>query len=182
MKKELLPYSADLKNPWTLAAMSFMAFSVVIRLIYYIPERLTGLDWWIYLGVPGLACLWFLIALPIWGRRTLTPTCFSVLGGVWFFIMKAFTFAHWWHTALCICLYLAVLVLYKLTVTGVLPTKKLLYPLFGLPLAFHLFFEDVKNYILPRAPLWTMLPEISVLAIMAALLCLSLAMEQTKTA
>ena len=166
------------KHPFAIISMAFLALSLLARLVYYVPEGLTGFDWWVYLGIPGFATIWFPIALLLWGRNTLLPTCVSVFGGVFYFIVKAFTFAHWWHTALCICLYLAVLVLYCLTVTGVIPTKKLLYPLFGLPLAFHLFVEDVKNYVIPGADLHTWLPEISVLCIMAALLCVSIAMEQ----
>ncbi|MBP3588902.1 MAG: hypothetical protein J6J51_07695 [Clostridia bacterium] len=166
------------KHPFAIISMAFMALSLIARLVYYVPEGLTGFDWWVYLGIPGFATVWFPVALLIWGRKTLLPTCVSVFGGVFYFIVKAFTFAHWWHTSLCICLYLAVLVLYCLTVTGVIPTKKLLYPLFGLPLAFHLFVEDVKNYVIPGAPFHTWLPEISVLCIMAALLCVSLAMEK----
>ena len=170
MKRKHPGFTADPKHPWSLAAMGFMVASLIIRLIYYIPEQLSG-----------FATGWIVAALPLWGRKTLLPTCISVFGGVFFFIVKAFTFAHLWHTCLCICLYLAVLALYCLTVTGIIPTKKLLYPLFGLPLAFHMFFEDVKNYIIPKAPLWVMLPEISVLCIMAGLLCLSFAMEQKET-
>lgn len=172
---------ADPKKPWALAAMGFLVMSLIIRLIYYIPERLSGFDLWVYILIPGFAAGWIAAALPLWGRKTLLPTCISVFGGVFFFIVKAFTFAHLWHTCLCICLYLAVLALYCLTVTGFIPTKKLLYSLFGLPLAFHLLFEDVKNYIIPKAPVWVMLPEISVLCIMAGLLCLSFAMEQKET-
>ena len=181
MKKQKIILVADPKKPWAVAAMGFMMASLIIRLIYYIPEGLSGFDRWVYIGIPGFATGWLVIALPLWGRKTLLPTCVSVFGGVFFFIVKAFTFAHLWHTCLCICLYLAVLVLYCLTVTGIIPTKKLLYPLFGLPLAFHLFVEDVIHYIIPKAPLWVMLPEISVLAIMAGLLCLSLAMEGRTT-
>ena len=177
MKKQRIPFVVNWKKPWALTSMGFMLASVIIRLLYYIPEHLNGFDWWVYIGISGFASVWFVLALPVWGRKTLLPTCISVFGGVFYFIAKAFTFAHMWHTCLCICLYLAVLALYCLTVTGIIPTKKLLYPLFGLPLAFHMFFEDVKNYIIPTAPLWVMLPEISVLCIMAALLCCSIAMK-----
>lgn len=169
-------------HPWCLTAMGFMALSAVIRVIRYSQAGLSGFDLWVYLIIPTLAAVWFLAALWLWGNRTLAPTCLSVLGGVFFFIVKAFTFDAMWHTILCCILYTAVLVLYCLTVLGVIPTKKLLYPLFGLPLAFHLFVEDMKNYVLtdPPADLWTWLPEISVLCIMAGLLCLSFAMEKQK--
>ncbi len=177
MKRNNVPMTADWKDPWALAAMGFMLLSLIVRLVYYIPEGLTGFDWWVYMAIPGFATAWLALALPLWGKRTLLPTCISVFGGVFYFIVKAFTFPHWWHTALCICLYLAVLVLYSLTVTGIIPTKKLLYPLFGLPLAFHIFVEDMINYFIPRVPLWYILPEISVLCIMAGLLCLTFAMK-----
>lgn len=166
------------RRPWAVSSMLFMGFSLLARLVFYIPAGLRGFDWWVYIGIPAAASLWFPAALILWGRKTLLPTCLSVLGGVFYFIVKAFTFTHWWHTLLCCILYLAVLALYILTVTGVLPTKKLLYPLFGLPLAFHLFVEDVFVYVLPGASLWQWLPELSVLAIMAALLCAALAMER----
>jgi hypothetical protein len=169
-------FTVSRKHPFAMASILFMVLSTAARLVYYVPEGLRGFDWWVYIGIPGFATIWFPFALIVWGRKTLLPTCLSVFGGVFYFIVKAFTFAHWWHTALCICLYLAVLVLYCLTVIGVIPTKKLLYPLFGLPLAFHLFVEDVKNYVIPGADLHTWLPEISVLCIMAALLCVSVAM------
>lgn len=166
------------RRPLAVSSMLFMGFSLLARLVFYIPAGLRGFDWWVYIGIPASASLWFPAALILWGRKTLLPTCLSVLGGVFYFIVKAFTFTHWWHTLLCCILYLAVLALYILTVTGVLPTKKLLYPLFGLPLAFHLFVEDVFVYVLPGASLWQWLPELSVLAIMAALLCAALAMER----
>lgn len=175
-------YTISLRHPFALASLAFMTASLAVRLVYYVPEGLTGFDWWVYLGIPGFATAWFPLALVLWGRKTLLPTCVSVFGGVFYFIVKSFTFAHWWHTTGCICLYLAVLVLYCLTVTGIIPTKKLLYPLFGLPLAFHLFVEDVKNYVIPGAPFHDWLPEISVLCIMAALLCASIAMEHKKDA
>lgn len=171
-------YIANYKSGFSVLSVLFMAASLMARLVYYIPEHLTGFDWWVYIGIPGAATAWFPIALILWGKRTLLPTCISVFGGVFYFIIKAFTFVHWWHTTGCICLYLAVLVLYCLTVTGFIPTKKLLYPLFGLPLAFHLFFEDVKNYVIPGASFHDWLPEISVLCIMAALLCISVSMTQ----
>lgn len=170
--------TADPKHPMSLTAMVFMAASVVIRWSYYGQAELQGFDLWVYGIIPTLAAAWFWAALWIWGKRTLMPTCLSVLGGVFFFIVKAFTFEALWHTVLCCILYLTVLVLYTVTVLGLLPTKKLLYPLFGLPLAFHLFVEDVINYVIPGAPLWDWLPEISVLCIMAALLCLSFAMKK----
>ena len=98
-----------------------------------------------------------------------------------FFVFRIFSLGlPVYHIILCLCLYTLVLVLYCLTVFGIIPTKKLLYPLFGLPLLYHVFIEDMKNYILaqPPVPIIEWLPEISVLLIMAGLLCLSVAMKK----
>ena len=99
--------------------------------------------------------------------------------GVTFFILKATTFTPL-HRFLCTALYLGVLALFGGTVLGLLPTKKLLYPLFGLPLLVHLFIEDPPKYVFSGVPVWDWLPEISVLCIMAGLLTLSIALEATK--
>ena len=84
------------------------------------------------------------------------------------------------HRLFCTLLYYAVLHLYILTVEGILPTKKLLYPLFGLPLCYHIFVEDMQMYILasPKPPFVEWLPEISVLCIMASLLAVSFAIRK----
>jgi hypothetical protein len=76
-------------------------------------------------------------------------------------------------------LYLAVLVLFCGTLLGFLPTKKLLYPLFGLPLVYHILVEDTQYYFFadPPVPVWYWMPEISVLCIMAGLLCLSISLK-----
>ena len=107
-------------------------------------------------------------------------TALPVLMGVVFFMVKAFTFETMTHTVLCLILYTAVLVIYSLTIFGIIRTKYLLYPLFGLPLLYHIFVEDMQIYILaePPVPFFEWLPEISVLCIMAALLCVSVAMRK----
>ena len=104
------------------------------------------------------------------------------VGGVLFFYLKAFTFAHWWHTLLCCILYTAVLLLYTLTVTGVIRTKLLLYPLFGLPFLFHLFVEDPPKYWLSGLPFFDWLPELSVLTIMLSFFFLQFEIKQNAAA
>ena len=103
-----------------------------------------------------------------------------MLFGVVFFIIKAFTFASKLHTILCVILYITVLSLYSATVFGKIKTKKLLYPLFGLPLLYHICVEDMQLYVFaePVVPYFEWLPEISVLLIMAGLLNVSLGLEE----
>ena len=159
--------------------MLLMAFSAVLRLIYYPQKDLSCADAWVYLYIPLLSAVLYIVFLLLWGRRTLVPLCLPVAGGVAFFIIKAFTFASPLHTALCCVLYGGVLVLTCLTLCGILRIKYLLYPLFGLPLLVHAAMDINELFFAAECtPLAEFPPEASVLCIMAALLCLALAMEK----
>ena len=162
--------------------MLLMALSAVLRLIYYLHKDLSCADQWVYLYLPLLSAVLYIAFLLLWGRRTLVPLCLPVVGGVTFFIIKAFTFASPLHTALCCVLYGGVLVLTCLTFCGILRIKYLLYPLFGLPLLVHTAM-DVNElfFAAERTPLAEFPPEASVLCIMAALFCLALATEKPST-
>lgn len=165
--------------PGTNLAAAFMAASAALRLIYYLPKELEVGFLAVHVGLPVTAAVCFLAAVFL-GRRFEKPGLLAALAlGVAFFILKATTFTPL-HRLLCTVLYLGVLVLFGGTVLGLLPTKKLLYPLFGLPLLVHLFIEDPQKYVFSGVPFWDWLPEISVLCIMAGLLTLSIALEATK--
>ena len=171
-------YSLHINNKYTAAGLSMLGLAVVIRCVYF--------------GVHGggVGHLTVHLLLPILAAATIFTvvlrkapaeyTALGVLFGVVFFMIKAFTFASKLHTVLCLILYLTVLCLYSATVFGIVPTKKLLYPLFGLPLLYHIFVEDMKLYVFaqPPVPYFEWLPEISVLLIMAGLLCISLGLEK----
>ena len=174
------PYTLRAGRPSALLACLLMLASAVIRCTYYAIQSTTLGEAAIYLALPVAAALWLVANILFWGRTHIEWSILSVVAGVAFFIVKAFTFASPVHTWLCILLYLAVLVLFSLTVTGIIPTKKLLYPLFALPLVYHIFVEDMQIYVLadPQPPALEWLPEASVLCIMGALLCLSIALEK----
>ena len=158
-------------------AAGFLMLSMALRIAWWClwPEQLAGARLWIHGVLPLAACGLFLLSLLRFGRKALWVSAFPCFLGVLFFLLKAEAFV-WWHRLLCTLLYLAVAVLYGLAVCGA-PIRKLLIPLFGLPLAFHLFVEDL---ILHRASYtaaqW--LQEGSVLCIMASLLCIALAMRR----
>jgi hypothetical protein len=170
----------DKRTPAAYLSLFFMAASAIIRLIYYSVTPMTPLVFWVHLVNVIAAAVVFVVAVVFFGERCPQLTAISVLMGVVFFMVKAFTFETLTHTVLCLILYTAVLVLYTLTIFGVIRTKYLLYPLFGLPLLYHIFVEDMQIYVLadPRPPFFEWLPEISVLCIMAALLCVSVAMKK----
>lgn len=170
------------RKGWALyGALVFMTAAAVIRLAYYLPMFMQPADRLLHLWMPVAAAAVFLVGFGLGGRWTKPGAIGAVIIGVAFFILKARSFAPL-HRALCTVLYLAVLVLFTVTVLGLLPTKKLLYPLFGLPLIYHIVVEDTKFYFFadPPVPVWEWMPEISVLCIMASLLCLSVSLETEK--
>ncbi len=170
----------DRRHPATWVALGFMALSALLRVVYYAKTPMTPTVFWLhYLNVIAASVVFFIVVLA-WGERYPQLTVIPVVMGVVFFAVKAFTFETLTHTMLCLILYSGVLVLYSLTIFEIIPTKHLLYPLFGLPLLYHIFVEDMKLYILadPPPPLFEWLPECSVLSIMAALLALSVGMKR----
>ncbi len=177
---KLTRYAIEPKHPAAILSMVLMLAAAVVRTVYFWGKTLTPLVFWVHYVTVIAATLFFIVAVLLWGRTKPQLTAVSVLLGVVFFMVKAFTFESRLHTGLCLVLYTAVLVLYTLTVFGVIRTEKLLYPLFGLPLLYHLLVEDSQLYYLadPMPPFIEWLPEISVLCIMAALFCMSLAMKK----
>lgn len=158
----------------------FMAVAAVIRIIYFWERETGALELFIHLYLVLAASIVFCITVLFLGKKAPELTALSVLLGVIFFAVKAFTFESKIHTYLCLLLYAAVLFLYCITIFGIIKTKKLLYPLFLLPLLYHIFVEDMQIYILarPMPPFAEWLPELSVLCIMAALFSLSFAIKK----
>ncbi len=177
-------YRIPRRHPMTKVSLGFMTTAILVRLLCFALSPALLAPLWLHLLLPVAASVLFLFTVPLCGETNPRWTAVSVWVGVVFFFLKSFTFATVLHTVLCILLYLTVLTLYTLTIFGVIPTKKLLYPLFGLPLAYHILVEDMQIYILASEPVpfvqW--LPEISVLCIMAALLTLALGMEKVESA
>lgn len=174
------PFIIPRHSPAVHLSMGFMAAAGVIRILYFCLTPWMPELFFVHLFLPLLAIVLFLVTVPLCGETTPQWTAASVFTGIVFFILKSFTFTTVLHTILCILLYLTVLALYSLTICGVIRTKYLLYPLFGLPLLYHIFVEDMEYYILasPRPPFVEWLPEISVLCIMAALLSLSFSIRK----
>ena len=174
----------DGKSPFSIVAVVLMGLCAALRVLYYWGRPTPPIEFWIcYVNVLA-ACVLFGIAVLAFGQRLPQLICLPVAMGVVFFAVKAFWFESWLQTVLCLILYTGVLVLFCLTLFGVIPTKRLLYPLFGLPFLYHIFVEDMQIYILadPPVPFHEWLPELSVLCIMAALFFLSIGMKKEKNA
>lgn len=165
------PVHIDCRCPAAAAACLLMVLSAALRLWYYLAAPLDVTTLIVHLCLPVGAAVLFAAGHLAGGRFVCPCSMGAVVMGVVFFLLKAFTFAPL-HQALCTLLYLTVLTLYLLTIGGFLPARCLLFPLFGLPLAYHILVEDTQLYVFadPPVPVWEWLPELSVLCIMAALL------------
>lgn len=173
----------SLKKADTKLALVFMAAAVILRLVYYygffegmITNSLRG--WQILL--PTLSGLFFCAYLPLISAKKATEELLliPVYLGIIFFIAKALGFESGLHTFLCCLLYILVGVLFTLTWLGRLRPKLPLVLVFALPLLYHIFVEDLLILLRRPMPWYDWMPELSVLCIMAALLCTAWAMEE----
>jgi hypothetical protein len=171
-------YYVNPKSKLIKTAVAFLALSIILRLCWCImfPEQISGVMLVTQVLLPLAACVLFIVFLLKYGQTAFWTTFIPAFMGVVFFIVKATGFV-WWHQLLCTLLYLLVAALYGLTAFGVLPIRRLLIPLFGLPLVFHIFVEDaIINRATNTAANW--LQEGSVLCIMVTLLMVSLAIKK----
>lgn len=169
----------DSKSPAAWCSVFFMLSAAIIRIIYFWERNIGKAEIFVHLYIVIAASVIFCLTVIFFGKKAPELTSLSVLLGVIFFAIKAFTFESKIHTYLCLVLYMTVLLIYSFTIFGIIKTKKLLYPLFLFPLLYHIFVEDMQIYILakPMPPFEAWLPEISVLCIMAALFSVSFAIR-----
>ena len=175
MKKNTVYYLPGFTFPVLLSAL-FMVCSAVARIVWACGEPpLPRSFLCLQILLPLAANVSFVLILLRDGRDRLFRSAIPVWLGCVFFAVKALGFPSLVHTVLCLGLYALVAALYTATVTGWVPTQKLLWLLFGLPFLYHIFVEDRQK---TGWPVHDWLPEVSVLLCMAALLCVSLAMRK----
>lgn len=182
MERDKLRYSVSRKNIFVKLSALLMGLSALLRLFGYWGFWANKDAAFIYtqIALPVLCNVLFIVIVLYMGKRFFSLTAIPVLLGVVFFIIKALGFGNILHTVLCILLYLVVAMLYTGTVFGVIRTKWLLVPLFGLPFLYHILVED-RNTLLANEKAMSLaewLPEISVLCIMLALLLITFAMKK----
>lgn len=174
MKRTTIYCLPGLTLPAILSAL-FMICSAVARIVWACGEpALPGAFLCLQILLPLAANVSFVLILLRDGRDRLYRSAIPVWLGCVFFAVKALGFPSVVHTVLCLLLYALVAALYTATVTGRVPTRKLLWLLFGLPMLYHIFVEDTQK---AGWPLHDWLPEVSVLLCMAALLSVSVAMK-----
>ena len=172
-------YSIDPRSNSARLSVLFILLSALIRVIYFSTKELTTPTFLIHVLLVLVAAVLFVTFVITLGRTKPALMLLPVAMGVAFFILKALDFESALHTALCITLYSAVLVIFGLTLLGVIRQKVILYPLFGLPLLYHIIEDVYEFFFLPDSPpAFEWLPEVSVLCIMASLFFLSIALQK----
>ncbi len=182
MERDKLRYSVSRKNIFVKLSALLMGLSALLRLFGYWGFWANKDAAFIYtqIALPVLCNVLFIVIILYMGKRLFSLTAIPVILGVVFFIIKALGFDSILHTILCILLYLLVAMLYTGTVFGVIRTKWLLLPLFGLPFVYHILVEDRNTFLANEnaMSLAEWLPEISVLCIMLALFFITFAMKK----
>ena len=134
--------------------------------------------------LPVVCCLLLIGCIRFFGKKHFAVSVVPVLLGVVFFILRIFTTDNiageqlpLVHIILCIVLYVAVLVLYILTLFGVIRTKWICVVLFGAPFLYHLIVEDYPAIRYEYATVSSAMLEFSVLFIILGLFFISLGLR-----
>ena len=181
MKTEKVIFYTERNSFGVQAMIILMALSIVFRLIGcwgLWNDRSFAIA---QIALPIGSALLLMALVWLFGRRALWLSFIPVILGAVFFIIKSLGFESTVHTVLCILLYSAVIALYTGTVFGVIRTKWILVPLFGLPFLYHIFIEDLpalRDTVKPVSFSGGM-QEMSVLCVMLGLFCLSFSMKKS---
>ena len=179
-KRPRARFYLERSSAWAQICIIFMLLSAIFRLLgvwgLWDDEFFRNTQ----ILLPLCCNLLFALFVFIFGRRGFFLSIIPVLMGVAFFIIKSFGFESSLHTLLCIILYLAVAIIYSGTVLGLIRTKWLLPPLFGLPFLYHIFVEDLarlRDAVNPMT-LSEGLQELSVLCVMVSLFCVGMGLKK----
>lgn len=179
-KKPRARFYLERSSAWAQICIIFMLLSAIFRLLgvwgLWDDEFFRNTQ----ILLPLCCNLLFALFVFLFGRRGFFLSIVPVLMGVAFFIIKSFGFESSLHTLLCIILYLAVAIIYSGTVLGLIRTKWLLPPLFGLPFLYHIFVEDLarlRDAVNPMT-LSEGLQELSVLCVMVSLFCVGMGLKK----
>ena len=182
-KKPRARFYLERSSAWAQICIIFMLLSAIFRLLgvwgLWDDEFFRNTQ----ILLPLCCNLLFALFVFLFGRRGFFLTIVPVLMGVAFFIIKSFGFESSLHTLLCIILYLAVAIIYSGTVLGLIRTKWLLPPLFGLPFLYHIFVEDLarlRDAVNPMT-LSEGLQELSVLCVMVSLFCVGMGLKKRES-
>ena len=186
MKKNKPTFYVDYRSPAAIISMIAFALAVPFRLIGYADKLTVPLYSITQVLLPVLCSVLMIAVIIKKGKDAFRLSVIPVALGVLSFMFKLFidprsvSFLH--HFA-AIVLYLAVIVLWLLTVLYIIKTKWVLVILFILPFFKHLLMDDLPIF-LGKAPMisadmW--FKELSMLLTMVALSLCALAFQKPET-
>ena len=174
MKKNDPRFYVDCKRPAAIISMIAFALAVPFRIIGYadkITEPLYGIT---QVLLPVLCSVLMIAVLIKKGKDALWLSVIPVALGVISFMFKLFIdprSVSFLHHAAAVLLYLAVIVLWLLTVLYIIKTKWVLVILFILPFFKHILMDDLPIFLgkAPMIPADMWFKELSMLLTMVAL-------------
>ena len=184
MKKQ--SFYVDYKTPDAIISMIAFALAVPFRLIGYADKISEPIYSITQVLLPVLCSVLMIVVIVKKGKDAFWLPVIPVALGVLSFMFKLFIdprSVSFLHHAAAIILYLAVIVLWLLTVLYVIKTKWVLVVLFILPFFKHLLMDDLPIF-LGKAPMissdmW--FKELSMLLTMVALSLCALSFRKTET-
>ena len=174
MKKDRLCFQVDYKSPAAIVSMILFALVIPSRLLGYADKISEPMYSITQVLLPVLCSILMIVVMIKKGKDAFWLSVIPVFIGVLSFMFKLFIDPRevsFWHHAAAILLYLAVVVLWLLTVLYIIKTKWVLVVLFILPFIKHLFMDDLPIFLgkAPMIPADMWFKELSMLLTMVAL-------------
>lgn len=185
MKKSDTVFYLDYKRPVAVLSMIAFALAVPFRLLGYADKLTEPMYAITQVLLPVLCSVIMIVVMVRKGKNALWLSVIPVALGVISFMFKLFIDPRkvsFLHHAAAVLLYLAVIVLWLLTVIYIIKTKWVLVVLFILPFFKHLLMDDLPIF-LGKAPMisadmWY--KELSMLLTMVALSLCAAAFQKKK--
>ena len=186
MRKNQTGFFVDYKCPAAIVSMIAFALAVPFRLVGYADKLWEPMYGITQVLLPVLCSVLMIAVMIKKGKDALWLSVIPVFLGVLSFMFKLFIdprSVSFWHHAAAILLYLAVVVLWLLTVIYVIKTKWVLVVLFILPFFKHILMDDLPIFLekSPMIPADMWLKEVSMLLTMVALSFCAAAFQKSDT-
>ncbi len=182
MKRDFSSFRLNFRHPAGVLSIIAFSLSVVLRIAGYADRLGDPLFSITQIALPTLSALCMILVMIKFGQKSLWLSIFPVFLGLLSFMFKLFidprkvSFLH--HFA-AIVLYIAIGVLWALTVFKIIKTKWILVILFLLPFVKHVLMDDLPVLlgIAPPITTDTILKELCMLLTMLALSLCAAAFE-----
>ncbi len=187
MKKQRLCFQVDYKTPAAIVSMILFALVVPFRLLGYADKMSQPVYSITQVLLPVLCSVLMIVVMIKKGKDAFWLSVIPVALGVISFMIKLFIDPRkvsFLHHAAAVVLYLAVIVLWLLTVQYRIRTKWVLVVLFILPFFKHLLMDDLPIFLgkAPMIPADMWFKELSMLLTMVALSFCALAFQKPVSA